>query len=178
MSRPTSRPYELVYGDGGFAGLPAFVSVGVGDRPWLRLWQLRDASESRLALWFRDLAARGLHPQEGRWLPRTPMPHRQAVLLARLRVADIVAWAGCWPDWLLLPRPGRPACPRAAQRPVARIFSDGRIVRYPSTRSAARAAGMTRQGLAWYLRTGRADADAAVWVELSPAPVCRDASAL
>jgi hypothetical protein len=169
--QPTSRAYELIYPADWptFGGLPAYVAVGTGDKPWERLWELRDISGSRLSMWFRSLAASGLQPQESnRWLPRTPMTHRTATKVARLRLRQIERWAGGWPVWLLNDRPGRPAKPPKALRPVARVFNDGRVDRFPSTWAAARAMRTTPEGVRWWLRSGRADRDGARWVELQP----------
>ena len=181
MTEATTRVYELVYPADWprYGGLPAYVAVGTGAEPWGPLWELRDVSGSRLAAWFRELAASGLRPQESnRWLPRATMTHRGAVLLARMRLRQIAAWCGDWPPWLLNDRPGRPARPSHSLRPVARVFPGGRVVRFSSTRAAARAMGMTRPGLAWFLRTGHRDSAGACWVELAPATPCNDGPAL
>ena len=112
----------------------------VGDTPWERLWALRDVSESRLSLWFRGLAAKGLQPQASReWIPRSFMTHRGATLIAKFRLRQIVQWCGGdWPTFLLNDKPGRPPKPSYALKPLGRVLPSGEVVRFDSTRAAAR----------------------------------------
>lgn len=164
------RAYELIHVDSEWAGLPAFIGVGpTVAEPWLPRWKLRAVDGSRLGEFFRGLDARRLTPIESfEWLPRSSQPPAQAFQLARLRLQQIAAWADVWPAWLLNNRPGHPA--GSELRPVACIRSNGEIERFPSFKKAAEAAGMTRPGLMWFVRTGHSDRSGAVWVDAARDP--------
>ena len=86
----------------------------------------------------------------------------EAEKLARLRVAQIVAWAGGHPPWLL----NDPQNVKQAQRrrrAVARVWPDGRIEQHESISAASRAAGVSCRMGYRYL-DGQTDRDGCVWM--------------
>jgi hypothetical protein len=131
--------------------LPRFVEVARQgqEAPWRLVWRYRDSLGSKLAVWFRAIAARGLEPVERIWI-NTGLREYRADELCRFRIEQIHRMAGGNADFLLVER--RQNSGRRGTPTVAVI--DGVVTRWPSRAAAARAARMDRSTVA--RRVGRA----------------------
>ncbi|HWB08632.1 MAG TPA: hypothetical protein VG826_05385 [Pirellulales bacterium] len=149
--RPQWRVFELIDDE----GLPRY--VGAGD--WRRLWANRDKSGSRLAAWFRELAAAGREPVESnRWVLSMLVDGRTARAIARGRVRQIIQWAGGeHPRWLLTPRP------TGKRRAVARRRQDGTHERFISVSQAGRLTATDRRTIQRRLADGCSDSAGNSW---------------
>lgn len=154
----TFRPFEVVYAHGELAGLPAYIGSGKSPVPWETLWEARELPYTRVARWFRSLAERGELPMEStRWLPGGEYGEREAARLARARLAQVTAWCGGHPPWLLNRQPG-------AARPVVRVEA-GRVERFATLADGAASISLPTPMLGELVGSGRADADGGVWLD-------------
>ena len=132
--------------------LPRYVEACRMDResPWRTTWQHRDELESKLALWFRELAASGQEPVDRCLLGGSvPLSEKCARGVARLRIEEISKMSGAWPDYPDFLCNEIHSGGRGCRRPV---WADG--VRYESVTAAAKATGITRRAVWDRLRHG------------------------
>jgi len=132
--------------------LPRFVAACRSDREplWRTTWLHREELDSKLSLWFRQLAARGQEPEERSLLGRNvPLDEKCARSLAAFRIEEIAKMAGSWPSLPDFLCHERHIGGRGYGRPV---WANG--VRYESVSAAAKAAGITRRAVFDRLRHG------------------------
>lgn len=107
--------------------------------PWRAVWQHRNELQGKLARWFRELADSGVAPVEMILLGRAGVHEKAARAIARFRIEQVAAMAGCapgtWPEFMAMDPPvntGKRGKP---------VYADG--VLYPSRTAAGRATGIT-----------------------------------
>ncbi len=120
----------------------AVLACKVDQSPWLTVWEHRNELDTKLARWFRTLAAAKTEPLEKVLVGSGGIDEREARAIAKFRIEQICKLAGTWPkppEFLCLDavsnvgRRGRP------------VWADG--IFYPSRAAAARACGVTRRAI-------------------------------
>jgi hypothetical protein len=142
----------------------------VEQRPvWAALWALKEISNAKWAVWFRELAAAGVEPVElSGWALGVAMPIklRLAKSLVAMRVEQVCRLVSgkprTTPPWLC--NQMRVGGKRPGRR-VGRIMPDGTVERFASLHEASRVAGASTEWLDHLVSTCSMDASKSTWFD-------------
>ncbi len=137
----------VVLADPRDARLPRYVEAAKqNESPWETLWEHRNEIDNRLTRWFRTLSAAGVAPLETTILGRAvALSQRAARLLAAFWLEEISRMAGSHPelpDFVENERINRGG--NGKKRSVVHIDQNGKLTRYKSLTTAAKAEGVDR----------------------------------